>query len=601
MKNFYRFSIVLLPLITLLFIGYGLVSSLRHDAHQTPNFSKDNIVIARLKQGLLPMKEKSDEQQQQSTRLLPRKPSPLDRPSKEELLAFHEVTVVESAEVDGPEPGEKTRMRLLKIPSKYPMLRTEEIIDIKNNSVSSRAEMAADHFLVTLAPGEDPHDFFNKMGSYIISMTQVTEESPLYRVDLASASLDGLPKALQQSDLSTGGIGEPDLMIHGRDAESTVTPNNRLYQCQWALLGDRNYEQHQSYKDDGTVSVISPWHKISIAYGINAPAAWKIRTDASAVVVAVVDSGIRYTHESLAANIWKNPSPSQVGDLHGWNAYDDSGDPMDDCIIGHGTRSAGIIGAVGNNGIGVCGVAWKVQLMACKYLNKFNHGFESDEIVSLDYARTHGAQIVNCSFGGLFWSWAEYEAFKRLHDAGVIVVCAALEGYSQGDQWPIDVATEILNYPSAYQLDNIVSVTALSEQGQLCDFCNIGPTTIGLAAPGEWILSTSNESDSAYGVRSGTSYAAPFVTGALALLKAQFPKETYQELIARLFRSVDLVPSLKGKIIMGGTLNVAKALTGPTPTKGLFYHPQESWGLWIQSLSQSKDNLDFLDWYESNW
>jgi len=160
---------------------------------------------------------------------------------------------------------------------------------------------------------------------------------------------------------------------------------------------------------------------------------------------------------------------------------------------------------------------------------------------------------------------------------------------------------EILNYPSAYQLDNIVSVTALSEQGQLCDFCNIGPTTIGLAAPGEWILSTSNESDSAYNVRSGTSYAAPFVTGALALLKAQFPNETYQELIARLFRSVTPVPGLKGKTITGGTLNVAKALTGPTPTKDSFYHPQESWWLSMKSFNQSRENWEFSDWYGSEW
>ncbi len=589
----------LLSLVVVSLMGYKFSTLGHHDVQQKTNCVKSNTVIAHLTQGVLPTKQKNDEQR--SARSFARIPSPLNRPSEEELLIFHEAKVLESAEVEGPEPGQKTRIRLLKIPSKYPLLRTEEIIDTKNDSVCSRAEMAADHFLVTLAPSEDPKDFFSKMGERVASMTRISEEALLYRVDLASTSLQGLPEALQESDQLACGIGEPDLMIHGRDAATTVTPNNKLYACQWALLGDRDYLQHQVYETDGSVSIPPPWHKISIAYGINAPAAWRIRTDASSVIVAIVDSGIRYTHESLAANIWNNPFPSAKNDLHGWNAVNDNGDPMDDGVIGHGTRNAGIIGAVGNNGIGVCGVAWKVQLMACKYLNQFGSGFISDEIVSLDYARIHGAQIINGSFGSLFWSWAEYAVYKRLHDAGLIVVCAALEGYSNGNQWPVNLSTEVLNYPCDYQFDNIVNVTALSRQGELCDFCNIGPATIGLAAPGEWILSTSNESDSACSVRSGTSYAAPFVTGALALLQAQFPNESYQELIARLLRNVTPVPALKGKIITGGTLNIAKALMGSTPTKDAFYHPQESWGSWMQSFNQSSDNWSFSAWYGSDW
>ena len=320
------------------------------------------------------------------------------------------------------------------------------------------------------------------------------------------------------------------------------------------------------------------------------------------MIVAVIDSGIRYTHQSLAPNMWHNPHPSQAGDLYGWNAVSNNGDPMDD--YHHGTHCAGTIGAAGNSDSlnplkGTCGVAWKVQLMACKYLNDTGIGYGSDEIVCIDYALDHGAQIINCSFGCYFWSYAEYDAYKRAHDQGVIVVCAAGED---------SLTIETPDYPSTFQLDNIVNVTAFLDDGTIPEWCNVGPTTITLAAPGNEILSTWNDSDSSYNYMNGTSCAAPFVTGTFALLKAQFSNESYQELIARLVNSVDKLPSLKGKTITGGTLNVAKALTGPTPGPELFYHPSESWSTYVQSLNASGNDPyaiywmnRFNDWHESNW
>lgn len=471
-------------------------------------------------------------------RTIPLEPSPFERPSDDELLVFREATVVESAEMDGPGPGQKTRLRILKVHGKYPMLRTEEIIDSGSNSVMARAEMVADHFLVTLAKGEDPFVFLKRMGPQAVAITRVTQGAPLYRVDLASASLEALPRGLEKSDAITKGIGEPDLIVR----PNRVPNNPSYYLKQWAFWKEHTINDNSSFY-----------------HGISAEGAWDIRTDASSVIVAVIDTGVRSTHEALAPNMWCNPSPSAAGDLHGWNAYDNNGDSTDTLdggyYSGHGTHCAGTIGAVGNSGTGVCGVAWKVQLMACKYWGGDGPGTDSDVINCIDYALDHGAQVLNCSFSGDWWSWAEYDAYKRAHDREVIAVCIAGNDGKNTDESPV--------YPACYQLDNIVNVTALSLENQLCDFSNVGSRTIHLAAPGESIFSTWNTSDFSYDMMDGTSCAAPFVTGAFALLKAQFPQESYQQLIARLLNAVDKLPDLDGKTITGGTLNIARALVGP--------------------------------------
>ncbi len=547
--------------------------------------SKSHAVIQRLQKRQSFCFQKDLAKSHRDTNSHVHEPAPLDHLSKEEEDTFPGAIVVEATEVDGPEAGQKTRLRILKTHSKYPMLRTEEVIDTAHLHLLSRAEMAADHFLVTLSKDEDPHLFFKKMGSEAIQMTRVLESTPLYRVDLASASLDALPQSLQQSDTSTRGVGEPDFLVH-----QSAIPNNRLYQCQWPLLGNQNYYQLYRYDAFWNYVLLDIFSPSKIAHGINAPAAWNIRTDASSVIVAVIDSGIRYTHQSLASNMWRNPFPSAAGDLYGWNAVDNNGDPMDDHY--HGTHCAGTIGAVGNNRFGTCGVAWKAQLMACKCMDKNGSGYTSDEIICFDYALSHGAQIINCSFGGYWWSWANYDIYKRTHAQGVIVVVAAGED---------SLNTETPDYPSCFQLDNIVNVTALSKDGTMPDWCNVGPTTITLAAPGDDILSTWNDSDVSYDYMTGTSCAAPFVTGAFALLKAQFPKESYQQLIARLVNSVNPLPSLKGKTITGGALNIAKALVGPTPEPKSFYHPKESWTTCERSWNASYDNWDFTNWYGSEW
>ncbi|MEI6416686.1 MAG: S8 family peptidase [Verrucomicrobiota bacterium] len=496
----------------------------------------------------------------QVRRGIPLEPSPVNKPSAEELREFPGAIVAEASETEGPEPGQKTRLRILKTHFKYPNIRTEEIIDTQNNFVVLRQEMAADHFLVTLAPGEDPQTFFNSLGNQVTSMERVTDNAPLYRVDLAeTASLDALPATLQSSTQATAGTGEPDGIVH-----TSSIPNDSLFSNQWGLYKFLDFR----YFGGGRNTIPT--------YGIDAFDAWNVRTDASSVIVAVIDSGIRYTHEDLAANMWNNRDPKTANNFHGWNAHANNNDPMDD--NGHGTMCAGIIGSSGNNGIGACGVAWKVQLMACKFLDSQGAGTLGDEIVCIDYAIDHGAKIINCSFGSYDWNFAGHDSFQRAQKQGVIAVCAAGNDGKNADTDPF--------YPARYSLDNIVSVAAQAIYPQaeiasadapdLASFSNYGAHSVDLAAPGESIFSTyggpipnpdsgfigrtGSTPDSAYAYMNGTSAAAPFVTGTLALMTAQFPKKSYNNLIARLLATTDKVPSLQKKLISGGRLNVANAL-----------------------------------------
>jgi len=283
---------------------------------------------------------------------------------------------------------------------------------------------------------------------------------------------------------------------------------------------------------------------------IDAPEAWDIRTSASNIVVAVLDTGIRATHEDLAANMWVSP----LDGGNGWNGFTADNSSGDD--QGHGTLVAGVIGAVGNNGKGVAGVAWQVQLMSGKCLDGSGNGSDSTLIACIDYARTNGAKIINASLDSTGYSAAVSNAIVACRDAGIIFVSSA--GNNGAD---IDVSAR---YPSCYDIDNIVSVAASTRNDTLWTSSNFGLTNVDLAAPGVQMCSTFFISDNFYlnsPSLAGTSMAAPYVAGTLALMLAKFPGETHQQIIARLLAATDPLPSLAGKCVTGGRLNARKALS----------------------------------------
>ncbi len=283
---------------------------------------------------------------------------------------------------------------------------------------------------------------------------------------------------------------------------------------------------------------------------ISAPAGWDALTSASNIVVAVVDTGVRYTHEDLAANMWTN---SILGG-HGWNALAGNNDPNEIDGGTHGTGVAGVLGAVGNNGKGVCGVAWRVQIMACKCFNTSGIGSIADVITGLDFARTNGARIINASWG-FTNSLALSNAVYSLRDSNIIVVAACGNSSTNIDLSP--------TYPASYHFDNVVTVASTTQADALAGTSNFGATSVHLAAPGENIYTTFPATDAFYFAQSGTSFAAPGVAGALALMLAKFPTETYQQIITRVLNATDPLPALAGKCVTGGRLNLRNALSPP--------------------------------------
>jgi subtilisin family serine protease len=343
------------------------------------------------------------------------------------------------------------------------------------------------------------------------------------------------------------------------------TPENLIAQYQRSGLvefAEPDYEIHAAAIPN------DPYFTNGILYGLNniaATNAWDIQNSASNVVVAVIDSGIRATHEDLAANMWINP----VDGGHGWNALTSSNNPADD--YNHGTQVAGVLGAVGNNGKGVCGVAWRVQIMACKCLNNSGVGSDSDLIACINYACTNGARIINASLGGTNFSSAVSNAIVTARNAGIIFVAAAGNGNpaTAGAGANIDLNPF---YPACYQIDNIVSVAYTTASDALGQFSNYGATSVTLGAPGDQIYSTiynNNNADNSYSSSfylqlhyygTGTSMAAPYVSGACALLLAQYPADSYRQTIARLLVATDPLPALAGKCRTGGRLSLQKML-----------------------------------------
>src|SRR3990167_1108740 len=446
-------------------------------------------------------------------------PSPLDAASEEEQSRFPGASVIDAAEEEGPELGQNTRVRILETDFKYPYVRTEEVVDAATGNVVAREEMVADHLLINLPEGQTPSNFLKSFGPGALSMTRVTPNAPLYCLNLAGSSPEMLPWALDQVIMIGGtlAVSEPDF-IH----QVALEPDYPVYNNRWGFL--------------------------KVYDGLNAPNLWNKLSFAKPVLIAMVDSGIRDTHTDLKENIWCNPSPTS-GDLHGWNAVADNGDPKDD--NGHGTHCAGIIGALGKNNLDIIGISSKVELMACKAFYNHGMGVSMDEIKCIDYAVDHGAEVLSCSWGGNEESPSLVGAINRARSAGVICVAGAGNDGFNNDKHPF--------YTANSALDNIISVAATTPTDELASFSNYGKKTVHLAAPGVSICSTFADTDSSYACASGTSMAVPYVAATVALIKMQSPLLSYREVIPQLLNATDKVPALDGKVVYG-RLNIPKAL-----------------------------------------
>ncbi|MGD8374597.1 MAG: S8 family peptidase [Acidobacteriota bacterium] len=300
---------------------------------------------------------------------------------------------------------------------------------------------------------------------------------------------------------------------------------------------------------------------------IDAPEAWDITTGSADVLVGVLDSGMDLDHQDLLPNLFMNPGEifgngidddgnGFIDDVAGWDFVDDdnnANDPAAACA-GHGTHTAGTIGAVGNNGIGVVGVSPNVRILPVRAFKPvlviLCSAEDADLIDGIGYMTMMGVDISNNSWGGGPFSQAVFDAIARARH--LFVSSAGNSG--------VDMDTSPA-YPASYDMDHIIGVGATDHNDDMPAFSNFGRHTVEIAAPGAGILSTVRNND--YGLLDGTSMSSPHVAGAAALLLSQDPDLTPGELRARLMLGADHVGI---PVIGGNRLNAFNALTLPPPT-----------------------------------
>jgi subtilisin family serine protease len=325
---------------------------------------------------------------------------------------------------------------------------------------------------------------------------------------------------------------------------------------------------------------------------VDAPEAWSRTRGSSGVYIGVLDEGVDLNHEDLGVQpggpIWTNPfdppdgrdndGNGYVDDVHGWDfanrdntIYD--GGPADPATDAHGTAVAGIIGAGAGNGIGIAGLNWDVTIIPAKFMTP-QGGTTAGAVEAIDYfidlKTRHGLNIVaiNSSWGSGGFSQALLDAITRAARHDILFVVAAGNG---GDDGLGDDNDRAGSYPANYDTtagagyDSVISVAATDRFDGLAGWSNFGAVTVDLAAPGELTLTTAPQDGYVY--ESGTSMAAPHVTGAAALIHAARALRG-RELRAALLERVDPLASLQGRSRTGGRLNVVRSLDLPAPPSG---------------------------------
>lgn len=435
----------------------------------------------------------------------------------------------------------------------FSALSAAEHRETKEFEVHRGHEVAAGEVLVKFRPGSPAH-----------ARAAVEREE-----DIDAAESVGSGGAVRMHSRSRNAAALVDSLSQRADVEyaelnykvqALMLPNEppRQFASEWAML-NTGQSNNRRYGIAGA--------------DIRATLAWDLTTGSNANVVAILDTGIDYRHADLAANIWSAPADYTVNvggvavtclaGTHGFNVLTMTCDPLDD--NNHGTHVAGIVGAVGNNGVGVAGVNWTASIMAVKFLDAAGMGTVADAVNAIEYViqarHVLGAganvRLLSNSWGLLpQTSNALLDAINKADLNEMLFVAAAGNNYANNDVAP--------NYPSNFATHNMLAVAATDQADYLARFSNFGPTTVHLGAPGVDIVSTIPYSGYAY--KSGTSMATPHVAGAAALLLARDGNLSVDDLRNTILGTVDLLPSLAGQTTTGGRLNLFKAVSSvPVP------------------------------------
>lgn len=353
------------------------------------------------------------------------------------------------------------------------------------------------------------------------------------------------------SALPEGSIGQLPIVRRNADGgyvvvetSSQITPENLKELA--ASPSVRYVEPDFTFSLNQNVTPNDPEYTAGKLWGlksINAPAAWA-KSTRSKIVVGVLDSGVDYSHKDLSGNMWDGPNKT-----HGYNYVNDNTDPKD--RLGHGTHVAGIIGAVGNNGEGVVGVNWSVSIMALQVFGSDGSFSGADNVVrAIDFAIANKVRILNASWNGPNFAQSLKEAINRAQAAGLLIVAAAGNEYGNNND-------AVPTYPASYANPNIIAVLSIDQDEKLSSFSNFGKKSVQLGAPGGGI--DSSLPGNRYGLKSGTSMAAPYVSGAAALVWSMPDFEKYSAIEVKTFLLDNARPlvALKNRDATGGTLDLS--------------------------------------------
>ena len=404
---------------------------------------------------------------------------------------------------------------------------------------------------------------------------------------------------------------DPDL-LHLKVPATIGTDNSishliRNPNVQYAVRNDIYYiTQDQVFPDDPRFRFQWSLHNTGRGRGtadadIDAPEAWKISTGSQQIIVAVLDTGVDYNHEDLAENIWTNPGEipgngvdddknGYVDDIYGWDFFNEDGNPMDD--NGHGTECAGVIGGVGNNGLGITGINWTVSIMCLKTHNESGISTAADVIKGIQYAIDNGADITSNSYGNRLdkANEAVRAAIYAAHEEGILCVFAAGNDRVDTDTYPFYPACHDFTF-YGLDFDNIISVTATDQSDN--QRYNWGQETVDMAGCSPLITTTlpGNKYTNGFG---GTSAACPHVAGVAALVWGYDPGLSHMDVKNRLMDKVRPVPSLIGMCVTEGTVNAYNALSAGGPPPPPPYAPSN-----LSANSPACDQMD-LAWQDNS-
>ena len=413
---------------------------------------------------------------------------------------------------------------------------TEQMLEKKNAELMKGVDYVPNQLLVRMAAPMsrlNATDVLSSLGARdIIKTYELVSDLYLIELPVGTDIRNALTTFNESSDIL---YAEPDYVLQVDD----IIPNDARFDDLWGL--------YNTGQDGGTEGA-----------DIGAIEAWSESTGSRDIVVAVIDTGVDYNHQDLRDNMWVNTGEIAgnnidddgngfVDDVYGYDFCNNDGDPYDDRY--HGTHCAGTIGAIGNNAIGVAGVCWQIKIMAVKFISSAGSGSTSDAIESVEYATKMKARIMSNSWGGGGYNQSLKDAIDAAGEKGILFIASAGNDGNNNDISP--------HYPSNYESDNIIAVLATDRNDNMSSFSCYGATSVDIGAPGSEILSCSP--DNTYRTLSGTSMAAPHISGACALMLSLNPDMSASECKEVLLSTVD--STVAGKCVSEGRVNLARALS----------------------------------------